>query len=120
MGELKEKLVFCWNGSHCTHTDAYSLDDEHKKKKIVFKELRRIWEDNDSNHPWEEGTYNESNTLLLDDSPYKGLCNPGLANAEDMRDYIKENPFGQPPITETSKDWHYYLQVLRTLFSESK
>ncbi|GAB2213085.1 hypothetical protein Droror1_Dr00021103, partial [Drosera rotundifolia] len=26
--------------------------------------------------PWEKGDYDESNTLLLDDSPYKALLNP--------------------------------------------
>ena len=43
---------------------------------MVFKQLRRLWEKQDPNLPWKEGEYNESNTLLLDDSPYKSLLNP--------------------------------------------
>jgi hypothetical protein len=43
---------------------------------LVFKELRRIWEKDDSELPWEKGDYSESNTMLLDDSPYKALLNP--------------------------------------------
>ncbi|KAJ1388492.1 HAD superfamily [Sesbania bispinosa] len=145
MGDLKNKSVFCWDGSHCTNTNHYSLHG-NKHKKIVFKELKKIWEDTISDFPWEKGIYNESNTLLLDDSPYKGLCNPpftsvfphsftssdendyslgdggdlrtfleGLANAENMRNYIQENAFGQPPITETSQECQYYQKVLSSL-----
>ncbi|KAJ1442515.1 HAD-like superfamily [Sesbania bispinosa] len=145
MGNLQNKLVFCWDGSHYTHTNHYSLHG-NKQKKTVFKELKKIWEDSNSDLPWEKGTYNESNTLLLDDSPYKGLCNPpftsvfphtftssdendfsladggdlrsfleGLAHAEDMRNYIQEKAFGQPPITETSQEWHYYKKVLTSI-----
>ncbi|KAG8374179.1 hypothetical protein BUALT_Bualt11G0104100 [Buddleja alternifolia] len=81
--------------------------------------------------PWERGDYNESNTLLVDDSPYKALCYPqctaifyytyrftdvrvnslgtggdlrvyleGLAMAENVKEYVKQNPSGQRPITE--------------------
>ncbi|KAJ1404605.1 Aminotransferase-like, plant mobile domain [Sesbania bispinosa] len=39
----------------------------------------------------------------------------GLANAENMRNYIQENAFGQPPITETSQEWQYYQKVLNSL-----
>ncbi|CAI9758702.1 unnamed protein product [Fraxinus pennsylvanica] len=47
LGDLQHKLLFCWDMSHT-----------------------------DPNLPWEKGYYNESNTLLLDDSPYKALLNP--------------------------------------------
>ena len=30
--------------------------------------------------PWEEGEYGPCNTLLIDDSPYKALCNPVSVN----------------------------------------
>ena len=58
--------------SHCTETAFKTL--ENKRKPLVFKDLRKIWYD--PNLPWEKGYYNESNTLLLDDSPYKALLNP--------------------------------------------
>lgn len=60
--------------SHCTPTRFNTLENRHKA--LVFKEVRRIWEKYDPNLPWERGYYNESNTLLLDDSPYKALLNP--------------------------------------------
>ncbi|GFY82932.1 haloacid dehalogenase-like hydrolase (HAD) superfamily protein [Actinidia rufa] len=60
--------------SHCTGTGCKTLENKHKE--LVFKELRKLWENHDSNLPWEKGDYNESNTLLLDDSPYKALLNP--------------------------------------------
>jgi len=60
--------------SHCTETAFKTL--ENKRKPLVFKDLRKIWDKYDPNLPWERGYYNESNTLLLDDSPYKALLNP--------------------------------------------
>ncbi|XP_061366501.1 uncharacterized protein LOC133309720 [Gastrolobium bilobum] len=144
MGDLKKKLLFCWDLSHCTQTSFKTLENRHKN--LVCKDLRKLWEKHYPNLPWEEGYYNESNTLLLDDSPYKALLNPphtsvfphtfsyqnksdnslavggdlreyvnGLANAEDMSKYVKEHPFGQEGISKTSKSWDFYLQVIGSL-----
>lgn len=71
---LKNKLLFYWDLSHCTETHFKTLENKHKK--VVFKDLRKLWDKLDPNLPWEKGYYNESNTLLLDDSPYKALLNP--------------------------------------------
>ncbi|XP_021691565.1 uncharacterized protein LOC110672940 isoform X2 [Hevea brasiliensis] len=74
MGDMKHKLMFCWDLSRCTMTQFNTLENKHKP--LVFKELRRIWEKHDPELPWEKRFYNESDTLLLDDSPYKALLNP--------------------------------------------
>ncbi|XP_052723625.1 uncharacterized FCP1 homology domain-containing protein C1271.03c isoform X1 [Vigna angularis] len=71
---LKNKLLFCWDLSYCTETHFKTL--ENKYKNVVFKDLRKLWDKHDPNLPWKKGYYNESNTLLLDDSPYKALLNP--------------------------------------------
>lgn len=144
MGNMKQRLLFCWDLSYCTQTSFKTL--ENKNKPLVFKDLRKIWEKYDSNLPWEKGYYNESNTLLLDDSPYKALLNPpytsvfprtfkyqnrrdnslaaggalqqyleGLANAENMQKYVKQHPFGQNAINEKSKFWSFYRGVLNSL-----
>lgn len=60
--------------SHCTPTGFKTLENKHKT--LVFKDLKKLWEKQDPDLPWEMGEYNESNTLLLDDSPYKALLNP--------------------------------------------
>ncbi|WVZ13769.1 hypothetical protein V8G54_011335 [Vigna mungo] len=60
--------------SYCTETHFKTL--ENKYKNVVFKDLRKLWDKYDPNLPWNKGDYNESNTLLLDDSPYKALLNP--------------------------------------------
>ena len=39
-------------------------------KKIVFKDLKKVWDD----HQFKN--FNAKNTLLVDDSPYKALLNP--------------------------------------------
>ncbi|TYK03508.1 ubiquitin-like domain-containing CTD phosphatase 1 isoform X2 [Cucumis melo var. makuwa] len=74
LGDMKHKLLFCWDLSHCAASKFKTLENKHKC--LVFKQLRRLWEKQDPNLPWKEGEYNESNTLLLDDSPYKSLLNP--------------------------------------------
>ncbi|KAK7340662.1 hypothetical protein VNO77_21371 [Canavalia gladiata] len=144
MGDMRQRLLFCWDLSHCTETSFKTLENKHKP--LIFKDLRKIWEKHDPNLPWEKGYYNESNTLLLDDSPYKALLNPvyssvfphtfkfqnrsdnslaaggdlrqyldGLANAEDMREYVAQHPFGQEGITRRSQSWNFYLQVIDSL-----
>ncbi|KAI6683234.1 hypothetical protein NL676_029147 [Syzygium grande] len=74
MGNSKGKLLFCWDQSHCTITKFTTI--ENRDKPLVLKELTKLWDKLEPNLPWEKGAYNESNTLLLDDSPYKALRNP--------------------------------------------
>ncbi|XP_022860095.1 uncharacterized protein LOC111380694 [Olea europaea var. sylvestris] len=74
LADLQHKLLFCWDMSHSTHTGYKTL--ENVQKPLVMKQLKKIWEKDDPNLPREKGYYNESNTLLLDDSPYKALLNP--------------------------------------------
>ncbi|KAL1809646.1 hypothetical protein ACET3Z_026636 [Daucus carota] len=74
LGDMKHNLVFSWDLSKCTKTGLYTLENKHKP--LVCKDLRKIWEGYDDDLPWEKGVYNESNTLLLDDSPHKALLNP--------------------------------------------
>jgi hypothetical protein len=74
------KVIICsidWflqDQSQCTSTGFNTI--ENKEKPLVLKELRKLWEKLEPNLPWERGEYNEANTLLLDDSPYKALVNP--------------------------------------------
>jgi hypothetical protein len=74
LGDFTSKLLFCWDQSQCTVTGFSTL--ENKNKSMIFKELRKIWEKQEPNLTWETGYYNKSNTLLLDDTPYKALLNP--------------------------------------------
>ncbi|CAM8902582.1 unnamed protein product [Rhodiola kirilowii] len=144
MGELKNKLIFYWDRSHCTITGFPTV--ENRDKPLVLKQLKKLWEKHQSHFSWEKGKYDHSNTLLLDDSPYKALCNPAdtaifplsyqytdvndcslgpggelrvylerLAMADNIRDYVRNNPFGQRPIRETNLSWKYYKKVLRAL-----
>ncbi|KAI8541737.1 hypothetical protein RHMOL_Rhmol08G0085400 [Rhododendron molle] len=141
LGDMKNKLLFCWDLSHCTGTGFKTLENKHKE--LVFKELRKLWEKHDPNLPWGKGYYNASNTLLLDDSPYKAILNPkhtaifpysydfkdscdnslgpegdiqvylrDLAAAGDAQKYVENHPFGQRGIDETSMSWEYYHRVI--------
>ncbi|KAK9073258.1 hypothetical protein SSX86_007582 [Deinandra increscens subsp. villosa] len=72
--DIEHQLLFCWDQSHCTDTGFNTVDNSDKP--LVLKELKKLWEKQDPNLPWHKGVYNESNTIFLDDSPYKALRNP--------------------------------------------
>lgn len=74
MGDSRHKLLFCWDQSHCTTTRFTTIEND--RKPLVLKELKKIWENLEPNLPWKKGQFDASNTLLLDDSPYKALRNP--------------------------------------------
>lgn len=148
LGDLKHKLLFCWDMYQCTDTGFKTLENMHKP--LVCKELRKLWEKDYPDLPWEKGDYDESNTLLIDDSPYKALLNPihtgifphsycyrdrsdnslgpggelrvyleGLALTENIQKYIEQHPFGQRAIDETSSLWGFYSTVLCNLSGQS-
>lgn len=39
----------------------------------------------------------------------------GLAEAEDVQSYVKENAFGQPPVNSSHPDWGFYSKVLNAM-----
>jgi hypothetical protein len=53
---------------------------ENRRKPFFLKELSKLWNKVKPDLPWEEGQYGPSNTLMIDDSPYKALCNPVSSN----------------------------------------
>ncbi|XP_047332495.1 uncharacterized protein LOC124936082 [Impatiens glandulifera] len=139
-GDSSPNFLFICDQSHCTNTGIYTL--ENKKKPLFLKELKSLLEGNIITLPWTDGWFNESNTLLIDDSPYKALRNPPhtaifpqsydfndendrslgpggdlrlylerLASADNVQNFVKENPFGQAPITETNPSWEFYLKI---------
>ncbi|KAI3885449.1 hypothetical protein MKX03_036341 [Papaver bracteatum] len=95
MGDMKENLLFCWDVSHCTETGFRVLGDWYKP--LVLKELKKLWNKHEPNLPWQKGVFNESNTLLLDDSPYKALCNPmytAIFPSSYTREVLNDNSLG--------------------------
>ncbi|XP_020686836.1 uncharacterized protein LOC110102722 isoform X2 [Dendrobium catenatum] len=74
MGDSKDRLLFCWDQSKCTVTGFNTIENSHKP--LVLKELIKLWDKEEASLPWDKGEYSPSNTLLVDDSPYKALCNP--------------------------------------------
>lgn len=42
----------------------------------------------------------------------------GLANTKDMHKYVEEHPFGQEGITERSKFWNFYCEVINSLSTD--
>ncbi|XP_047062901.1 uncharacterized protein LOC124670449 [Lolium rigidum] len=74
MKDLRRHLLFFWDASQCTTTNRGTL--ENRYKPLVLKELKKLWNKEDPDLPWEQGEFSPSNTLLVDDSPYKALRNP--------------------------------------------
>ncbi|XP_076924000.1 uncharacterized protein LOC143586321 isoform X2 [Bidens hawaiensis] len=139
----QDQLLFCWDQFHCTKTGFNTI--ENSGKPLVLKELKKLWEKQDSNLP-EKGVYNESNTIFLDDSPYKALRNPPhtaifpysysyrdtqdnglgpngdlrnylekLAACDDVQKFIEHNPFGQQPITYDDESWYFYRKIIGSI-----
>ncbi|RHN47647.1 putative FCP1 domain, HAD-like domain-containing protein [Medicago truncatula] len=63
--ESKNKLLFVWDQSDCTDSLAM-YSKENKEKPLFFKELNKVW-----NKVKKGGPYSASNTLMIDDKPYK-------------------------------------------------
>ncbi|KAF8724381.1 hypothetical protein HU200_021414 [Digitaria exilis] len=129
---LKHYLLFWRN----------TIDNKHKP--LVLKELKKLWNKEEPTLPWEQGEFSPSNTLLVDDSPYKALCNPPntgifpqpysyrnekddcslgpggdlriylerIAAADDVQNFVRDNPFGQKSITESDPNWNFYVQIV--------
>lgn len=105
MKDTQKQLVFCWDQSHCTETGFNTLDNSDKP--LLLKELKKLWDKQDPDLSWDRGVYDASNTILLDDSPYKALRNPpytaifphsysyrdtkdtGLGPEGDLRSYLE-------------------------------
>ncbi|XWS43474.1 hypothetical protein CRYUN_Cryun16bG0107200 [Craigia yunnanensis] len=71
---LRSKILFAWDQNECTNTGISSL--EKKEKPIFLKELKKVWDKNWSSFLQHRDEYSASNTLLIDDTPYKALLNP--------------------------------------------
>jgi hypothetical protein len=69
-------LLGMQDASKCTATGLYTV--ENNGKPLVLKELKKLWdkEEEPDDLPWQQGEFSPSNTLLVDDSPYKALRNP--------------------------------------------
>ncbi|KAJ6371439.1 hypothetical protein OIU77_001866 [Salix suchowensis] len=140
-GDSRQKLLFCWDQSHCTDTGFTTV--ENTSRPLFLKELKKIWEYLESTLHLNKGEYDESNTLLLDDSPYKALCNPAhtaifpqsygyrdvadsslgpegdlrlyleqLAEAQNVQEHVAQHPFGQRAITESDPSWGFYSRIV--------
>ncbi|KAL8090561.1 hypothetical protein AgCh_039858 [Apium graveolens] len=68
----KSKLAFQWDQEHCTNTGLKVAGNNHKP--LFLKEIKKLWEDPELRKVI--GDLNETNTLLIDDSPYKAQKNP--------------------------------------------
>ncbi|XP_047169592.1 uncharacterized protein LOC124838116 [Vigna umbellata] len=69
IGSIRKNISFKLDQSHCTKSGYQSL--EKSTKPLFFKEFNKMWEKDKKSGP-----FNVSNTLLIDDKPYKAFLNP--------------------------------------------
>ncbi|KAI3738185.1 hypothetical protein L2E82_28205 [Cichorium intybus] len=143
-----ENVVTVQDQNQCTNTGFMCL--ENKNKRLLLKELKYLWKNEDSSLPWYEGEYSSSNTLLITD-PVKALGNPpntaifpekydaennddeylgldgelraflvGLAEAKDVQSYLEDHPFGKPAISSSHSDWGYYSEIIYSCVEEDE
>ncbi|CAH2036967.1 unnamed protein product [Thlaspi arvense] len=74
MGNYGKNLLFCFDQSICITTGFKTL--ENSSKPLFLKDLRRVWDRFGACLNCGKRKYDETNTLLVDDSPDKALCNP--------------------------------------------
>ncbi|KAF5737493.1 hypothetical protein HS088_TW13G00374 [Tripterygium wilfordii] len=144
MSGLRSKLLFAWDQTYSNNTGFSTL--ENKNKPIFLKELNKIWEKkslckgkfSSSNtllidvNPY-RALLNPPHTTIFP-SEYKvnqagddalgrngalRVYLDGLANADNVPSYVKEHPFGQPPVSATHRDWVYYSKIIRSLGKET-
>ncbi|XP_004143298.2 uncharacterized protein LOC101207591 [Cucumis sativus] len=141
MHGLRSRLLFAWDQGECTKTCFFDL--ENKSKPIFLKELKKVWEGNGVGILRSSTQFCSSNTLLIDNEPYKVLLNPPntaifpneykaddtnddalgagselrrflekVADAKDVSNFIKHNPFGNPPISPHHPNWDFYSKII--------
>ncbi|WVZ05607.1 hypothetical protein V8G54_018953 [Vigna mungo] len=69
MGSIRENISFKLDRIHCTDSGYPSL--ERRNKPLFFKEFNKMWK-----NVKKSGPFNVSNTLMIDDKPYKAFLNP--------------------------------------------
>ncbi|KAK7378735.1 hypothetical protein VNO80_04182 [Phaseolus coccineus] len=69
IGPLRKNILFVWDQRQCTDSGFKSL--ENACKPLFFKEVSKVWE-----NVKKGGPFSASNTLLIDDNPYKAFLNP--------------------------------------------
>lgn len=74
MGNHAENLLFSFDQSICITTNFKTL--ENTTKPLFLKDLRTVWNRFGTCLSCGKRKYDETNTLLVDDSPDKALCNP--------------------------------------------
>ncbi|KAF8052336.1 hypothetical protein N665_1572s0017 [Sinapis alba] len=74
MGNHARNLLFSFDQSICITTDFKTL--ENTTKPLFLKDLRTVWNRFGTCLSCGKRKYDETNTLLVDDSPDKALCNP--------------------------------------------
>jgi len=116
----------------CTNTGL--KNPEKKRQPLFLKELMNVW--------LKFPQFNETNTLLIDDTPYKALRNPPytaifpeayfyneadiflkgplveyltqLRDAVDVREFVRAHPIGLPALAPGCLHWGFFQQVLET------
>jgi hypothetical protein len=128
----KHQFAFVMHQKDCTNTGL--KNPEKHQQPLFLKDLKKVWA------RFRPGEFNEKNTLLIDDTPYKALRNPAhtaifpeaymydetdtflmgplreflvqLIGAPDVQEFVMSHPIGVPAISPGSLHWELYRKVV--------
>ena len=60
------------------------------------------------------------NPAFIDPKGELGVYLDGLAAADDVQVYVKENPFGLPSMSNDHPDWNFYSNIFRGCKGENE
>lgn len=129
---MKHQFAFTMSQMDCTNTGF--RNPEKRQQPLFLKDLRNVWA------MFRPGEFNEKNTLLIDDTPYKALHNPPhtaifpeayiydeadtflmgplreflvqLIDAPDVQEFVESHPIGLPAINPGSLHWNLYSKLV--------
>ena len=129
----KHQFAFVMHQKDCTNTGF--KNPEKRQQPLFLKNLKKVWA------RFRPGEFNEENTLLIDDTPYKALHNPPhtaifpeaymydeadtflmgplreflvqLIGAPDVQEFVRSHPIGVPAINPGSRHWELYSKVMK-------
>lgn len=130
---MKHRFAFVMHQRDCTNTKF--SNPEKREQPLFLKDLRNVWA------RFRPGEFNEKNTLLIDDTPYKALHNPPhtaifpeaytydetdtflmgplrrflvqLIGAPDVQEFVRSHPIGAPAISPGSPHWGLYRKIVQ-------
>lgn len=141
MGDHRHQLLFCWDQSHCTDTGVATIENRDKplllkELKWLWKDLESGIPSIKGKYDVSNTILlDDSPCKAIRNPPHSAIfpysyhynnvedssLGPGgdlrvyleqLVEAQNVQEFIAQNPFGQRPITESNPSWGFYKRFI--------